>query len=1148
MNGSKNRSKDGRRTWRKGTVTAILGTLVLSLFLTPGAEAQLNKGFVVDVGGTAQTSTPYFVGQQWGASSWQLQVTSYNSAYTYFSASQSSLASPGPSAFVSGSAVYFNGRVYVFGPTTQIKPFSTQLSSVAVYVLIPVSNLAWQVDKSFSLNLNYVDSSKMKTGMAAAVANGQIFLFTTGASTQGPKVYSSSDGQNYANVSTQGPQYPVVHDAITFTDPKDGKTRIMVVLSPVDSNYMPLLPAVSIFDPEYGYWGPVSPLPQGALPNSTYGMHASGWLGSWRTTHKSSQGCGTYTWNSGNTDASLHVLGAVWTGSMDYLVHWYLDPSTGTWTFDSSGCAAEKQAMWWAGPCGSNLARTPVALGPGYAKTTSSGCQSGDDCLQQQMYAFSCGFGWQGQYGNQSFNSDLWVPTSSWQGKGTTNPGPWTFNAVDTSNPGDPAFSDDPSVYQAMAGLVRINGVVMGPPPFPADPAWQSPLEWKETSNVQLGQSSGTSSGTASTFDTSMTAGLDVTETAPFVQAKDGLSFTTGYSSTHSTEASFTSTYTWTLGTLDQTASTLGKQGWMIGHAPVISPASYLATSIRDPGPFGTYMGYSQMLLAVSNAQSLFWPFSLTNPSDTSYTMGFLLAGLQPVPVSTDIQGWNVNQGGIMRDWSDTSSKDWKVIAGKSGSGGVTVPVLNMGSQQVQEFVTSHTAGDEWANSYSTDFSTSLRVGTKGNNVKASLDLSAGYETAGSSSTTWENNLETSYLVPAFQGGYSEVYVQPYLLQALTYNAPWVPRGYNGPLPWAITWDVTYAVKSSTPAAGATQTGEDVAAPTPNASVRIVQAMAPPPLSASGRVTGTGAPNFPPNKATSRESLCLPVHALNNVRDDSYSITQGQLSYFDPKGTVTPISMTADDFDVTKGVTVSINGYHLYANIHKGAWSRSWNVWKYTSISGLEKLKLTLDFGAGTWDMKVSQIELGDRFPGLINRAVVTLDLNGLFILATRISHQTAYAWQADLTSFDQPLWVESISVARDLAGKGKVKLNGRLTAAVNRTGDTSVVINGEAKHYALMAKVEAFMNKVTEKGILDYKDDNSSLQADLKSGVWSCEVDSDVFSRPLPFHHGDVQLELKVGGKSFFNASIHPDSYVMALEYTGNIRGGENGSQYRRR
>ena len=58
MNGSKNRSKDGRRTWRKGTVTAILGTLVLSLFLTPGAEAQLNKGFVVDVGGTAQTSTP----------------------------------------------------------------------------------------------------------------------------------------------------------------------------------------------------------------------------------------------------------------------------------------------------------------------------------------------------------------------------------------------------------------------------------------------------------------------------------------------------------------------------------------------------------------------------------------------------------------------------------------------------------------------------------------------------------------------------------------------------------------------------------------------------------------------------------------------------------------------------------------------------------------------------------------------------------------------------------------------------------------------------------------------------------------------------------------------------------------------------------
>ena len=182
--------------------------------------------------------------------------------------------------------------------------------------------------------------------------------------------------------------------------------------------------------------------------------------------------------------------------------------------------------------------------------------------------------------------------------------------------------------------------------------------------------------------------------------------------------------------------------------------------------------------------------------------------------------------------------------------------------------------------------------------------------------------------------------------------------------------------------------------------------------------------------------------------------------------------------------------------------------------------------------MKVSKIELGDRFPGLMNRAAVTLDLNGLYILATRISHQMAYTWQADLTSLDQPIWVESIKVAQDLAGKGKVRLNGRLTAAVNRTGDTSVVINGEAKHYALMAKIENFMNKVTEKGVLDYKDENSSLHADLKSGVWWCQVDSDVFSHPLPFHHGDVQLDLKVGGKDFFNASIHPDSFAMTLEY----------------
>jgi hypothetical protein len=1094
-------------------VTLLMAVLSLFGIFGHDAEAQdmvfANKGFLVDPGGApSQGNTPYFAGLRWMTpGEWIFQVWDWQGNVKF---SQQEVAGIGKTDFVTGSAVYFNGNVYAFAPFFE----GNQHSCVEVFVLDPAT---WQKIDDFDLFLHWVDKPQnLKDGMGAVVANGQIYLFMTGSSTGAPVVYSSSDGRNFAMISAaSAPNYPVVHDAITFIDPKDGKTKIMVVVSPLASNYYPLIPAVSIYDPTTDTWGPVSPLPQGALPNGTYGMHASAWFGSWRTVQHSNWSCGTYTWNSGNTDAYLHVLGAVWTGSMDYLVHWYLDLSSGTWVFDPSGCAQDLQAVWWVAPCPDPVGynnRTPVALGPGYGKSTAGGCTSGDDCLQQEMWGLSCGFDVQGM-GVQFWLSlsDLWVPTTVWQG--TAPQGPWAYKTVDTSNPGDPAFGNDPNVYQSMAGMVRINGLVMGPPPFPADPSWQSPADWAQTSNVQLGQSSGTSSGTSSTFNSSVTAGVTGTVSAPFVQGKEGLSFTYGYSSTHSTENSFTSAYTWTLGTVGQLKSTLGTQGWMVGHAPIIWPASYVATSVRDPGPTGTYMGYSQMILSVGEAESLFWPYSLTNPSDTSYPMGFLLTGVKAMLPSTNVVGWNINQGGSMQDWSDTSSGNWSVVGGPAGSGTFPIGTLNTGSLQTQQFVKSETKSKDWSDSYSGTSSTSLRLGTKGENVTTTLDLSFGYETDGSSSTTFQQNMETSYLVPSSQGGYSEVYVQPYLLQAMTYNAPWVPKGYKGPLPWAITWDVTYAAKL----------------PTMLGAPETVYAKSPPPKAAAGRITGYGPPNDPPDKPASEARLDLVV---DQVRDDSYSITKGRLSYIGPGDTVTPVAMTADEFDPARGVTVTLNGYKLYANTRKGAWTRSWNTWKYASASGLEKLKLTLNFGAKTWDMSVSRIELGDRFAGLTNLASVTLDLNGRYLLSTRISHRMAYEWRADLTSLDQPVWVKALNVTKDLAGNGRVKLNGRLTDAVKSVGDTSVVLNGEAKHYPLMSKVKNFWKKVEEKGTLIYRDDNSSLRANLKSGVWSCEVDTDVFKHPLPFYHGDAELELKVGGKAYFKASIHPDSYVMTLQY----------------
>lgn len=1140
-----------RYRWVRVVVT-VLVVLLGSVAGTPSASAQdfINKAFSIDPGGTAmEGSAPYFVGQMWpNTNQWQAAVWSWNGSPNIYPPvmkwSSPTMNGMGMMDYLSGSAVYFDGYIYVFAPYYSTPPgYSGSWISVEVFVIDPSD---WTTHTSYSQVLDATDvdipgsiakgMGVPKIGVAAAVANGAIYLFTTSATNSPPEVLTSADGQNWAIVGSPAgsPDYPTVHDAITFIDPTDGKTKIMVVLSQVDSPssaYRPLLPAVSVFDPVTNTWGPASPLPQGALTGTCWGLYGNAWFGSFTNFRIGADG-NEWWWYSDHTDAYLHVLGVVLNGTGEWVVHWYLDPSTMMWRMDQGGTpwsegpswlppAPQGIVPWPTPPCwaGGNF-HSPAVLGVAYGSYAEGTCTSTDGCIQQSIYVAGClndgynqGGWWMEGYANMLGVSDIWVPSTVWQGKGTAQPGPWTYNTVDTSNPGDPAFGNSPAVYQSMADTIRINGIVMGPPPFPVDPTWQGPDAWAETSNVQLGQSTGTTSGTTSTFNSSITAGVTGTLSAPFVQGKEGLSFEYGYASTHSTENSFTSAYTWTMGTVDQTLDTLGKQGWMVGHAPIIWPESYLATSARDSGPTGTYMGYSQMLLNVGDALSTFWPYSLTNPSDTSYPMGFLLTGVKPLPASTDVQGWNINQGGAMQDWSDTSSGNWSVVGGKAGSGAFTIDPLSMGTLQTQQFVKSTTTGKSWSDSYSGESSTSLRIGTKGNNVETSLDLSFGYETEGSSSTMFEQNMETSYLVPMFQGGYSEVYVQPYLLQATTYNAPWVPKGYKGPLPWAVTWDVTYAAMNAS-TLGRPET---------------VYSRTTMPEKAHGRITGTAEPNDPKAKARSL--------VVTRVRDDRYGIEKGRLSYLGPDESLIPVAMTADDFDPSRGITITLNGYRLYATRAKGTWKRPGvagkpgKVWTYASRYGTERLCVTLDFGTMTWNMEVSRIELGDRFAGVGDTATVTLDLNSRYVLSTRIVHGLAYEWETDLSSFTQSMEMHTINVKQDTSGAGKVRVTGRLTDRVRTIGDVSLVLNEARKEYNLMNTPE-FMEKVKEKRPIRYRDASGTLDADLETGCWTMTADTTAFPNPRPMHHGDVELKVKIGGRDYFSAYVHPDNYVLVLSY----------------
>lgn len=108
--------------------------------------------------------------------------------------------------------------------------------------------------------------------------------------------------------------------------------------------------------------------------------------------------------------------------------------------------------------------------------------------------------------------------------------------------------------------------------------------------------------------------------------------------------------------------------------------------------------------------------------------------------------------------------------------------------------------------------------------------------------------------------------------------------------------------------------------------------------------------------------------------------------------------------------------------------------------------------------------------------AAVTLDLNGRYVLSTRIVHKMAYEWQADLSSLTQAMEMETINVKHGFSGPGKVTVKGRLTDQVRSIGDVSLVLNESRKDYNLM-NMPNFIQNVEEKQPIFYQDGEHWLQ-----------------------------------------------------------------------
>lgn len=1079
------------------------------------------KGFLLDSVGADGSAEPHFVGVRHlpvarGAkiARYQVAITDHRGDTEYsktFSQGVPNGAVAGNPEFASGSAVAFNGLVYVFvslyltdgTQRLQIIPIdpntwseSTRLPTLWFQVSSPICFL----DQECPIT---------KNGVAAVVADGSIYAFV------GRSVISSSDGENWSarigsDFSPLGAG-TIIQDAVTFIDPESGQTRVLLVFSQQDTETgYPVEFWVGVFDPKTQRLKDSQRLDTTGLPLGENGsfnaMHASAWFGSWNTQYTPSIGCRRIQWRSGDTAAYLHVLGAIWTGSEDYLVHWYLDPFSRSWRIDPTGCrdaGANPLAMSWVGPCPGAQNRTPLALGPAFRVDTEN-CPTGGGCLRQVMTALSCYFPMDGSANPWRQDSDLWVPSRLWHGSGAT-PGPWQFPPLDTANAGDPAFVEDAAGYASLTGLTRLVGIVLGPPPFPLNPDWLDPADWAGISNVRLGQANG-QSRVIQRFAASISAGTPAVQGPPQRITTSGLPFDTGYAGLRGRTREFSLELVGTMGSAAQDRNRLGRSGQIIAHAPTLEPTTYIATSAQDPGPAGTALGYAQTVLTVAAATDRSTAYTLDDPANPADPAAPLLAGLAPVPASTDIPGWAQKRDAPRFDWSNPGDGGWRVVAGPGGPSGI--PELQLGPAQALALVPAATPVGSWAGAYATEPAARLRLGDPTSGAATTIDLGTGYGTAGESTTQLDAGLETRYQA-ADLTRFSELRIQPYLLQAIGPDAPWVPKGYRGPLPWAITWDVIHARQRDVGGSGR----------------ETVYGRSPPPTWVTGRITGVAAPPQPGTANTWTQGR----------PDDRFQLRGGRLSLFGADGALRRIDLAAADFDPALGVTLRVNGSEIRATGQEGRWRRSGESWTYTSRSGRPRLQLELDFRSGTWNMALARHELSEAFQNLgASITAVTLNLNQRYVLTSLIPHQSAYQWSSDLTGRGQALRLQRLVVRSEYSGDGELRLNGALGPDVPAFGDTSVGLNGELRHLPMMQKNRDFALRQALRLTQLYREGKSSLRFNPRNGALLAKLDRRSFRTAAPLHHGEAELLVAIGGKPYFKAWIRPDRYRLIVRHRG--------------
>lgn len=921
----------------------------------------------------------------------------------------------------------------------------------------------------------YPSGSVQGGGVAAAVLDSTIFVFADSFT------LSSADGINWTKLDGLVDGY-IPMDAAPFY-PQNAPGQIALVYKRFDKGD-------GVYALSWG--GPSGGTPENFTISSGVNARCAALIAG--TEKPAYGGAGTYN-STGSKDSpclQMFFLQEASSGHTSYAIHRAeFEANSGTWTLDPKHystndikCPIDRIRIspWYdlaLGQDGREVQKQSISLS--LYECTAEACLFHD----YQFWAFTSDF-------MVAQNEDPAQGGYGWAGLPTVT-----------------TAGTDPDV-DTLRRYWTLTGVVFGPPPFAVNDL--SEYDIHEVSNVEYGYDD---SGTVShkqTWENSMMfssgtqVGCGLGKKAS-VKDEFDISYKHAWEHTHQDSTTQEMGFDDTFGTKDESPGGWGTHGWAVFTCPTLVTQNFdiYAYDYNVNTGAGSYLGQSLCTISTGQMAVRAFGFMLGDPGGAGDDVPGLLSGLPAFPSSMDLEAWEE------MTW-EKQGAPWQVVAGTGQSGGVMAPQVSQGTFTQQHFSQTTKTVDSKGQTTDIEIGDTLTLQTKLGIFGIKETLKAGYDSHYSTETETETEISTKVgyelHLPYLGTGCTEpdcvkkLTVQPFLLKATDYTAPWVPPGYDHQLPWCMTWQVT-----DYETADGTRSG-----------------MSPPPAQSEGTIVGGDGPG----RAEGAEEADSP-------RWSSLRIEGGVLAWMEPDGTLTPVPLTADSFDAPLGAVVIVNGHAVTTDPSRGKWHRNGQVWKYQTKDAItrDKVLLKLDFKAQTWTFEIKKVDLYDPFPASDGHARVTLALQGRYVLRCDIPYRVSTTWE-----FEAPAVLpEELEVTRYSGsyhpgtGEGKLVLEGDLPVDLGSFGDVSFTVNGRRCDIPLLSLKD--FDKAVERGRdLTYKAHGVKFTVHFGKGTWKARLDGGAFDPLMVPRWGGGRLRVEVGGVPWHSAERPVRKYTTKLKY----------------